>query len=158
MRVASAPLFTDGQPVAVSDLMDLPGGLIAYANVTTNMTGITTIAPLTGFSLTFTPQPRRILRISIRIHVSKTAASSSDAWVTQLVKDGIPADTWHTLYGYTGVPESTTVQTLDINPTSVSHTYTVQGGSIGSTGTYASNYAGTVIGRFTIEDIGPMFV
>jgi hypothetical protein len=56
--------FDPGYKVPAADLNLLPAGILAYAQVTANQTGITTIADLTGLAVTITTPVGRWIRIT----------------------------------------------------------------------------------------------
>lgn len=60
----------------------LPRGEVAYAEVTSNQTGITTMTDLTGLSVTWTAAAGRRYRVSFKVLVFSTVANDdANVWV-----------------------------------------------------------------------------
>jgi hypothetical protein len=148
---ASGDIFTAAR------LNEIGPGVIGYAQVTADQTGITTAVDLTGLTLTLTPAASRIIVIEWHVEVQITASSSGDIFNVLLLKDG-------TQKAVTGMPfnVSSEIATLsgvyvDVAPTNASHTYKLQGARQAGTGTYKVRGSATETSTLLVSDMGVSF-
>ncbi len=155
-----------GGAVTSSDNNDLPGGVIGYASITANQTGITTLTTITGLA------PGAVTVGSNRfigVHVHGIVGANADHAYFQVgIYDAGSLVQRKNLVG-SGVssPDSARRTNIDLwfyvnNPSSGSHTYTVKLGNAGSD-TSTLNWvadigtANDAVSFITVWDLGPKF-
>lgn len=76
--------WSDGDVQTASDLAGLPWGVMGYVNgSTSDQTGITTVADVTGLSVTFTAVSSRLYRTTLTVCVQqKTAGDTPNVYIT----------------------------------------------------------------------------
>jgi hypothetical protein len=160
--------FSSASVLHGSGLNGLPGGIVAYAaltnNVSGNMYGLSLGTPNPpDFAVTFTPQASRIYRISILLTLACTVTPASTTVLDYVwQKDGVNLfSTTHIFYfqayGYEQQRNITiTGHLIENSPTAVAHTYSVYGSD--NDGTNFQIAADPISpGYFLIEDMGPTF-
>lgn len=145
--------ITTGELVSAAGLNSLPGGVLGYAEVTANQTGITTETDLTGLSVTVTVADSRRIKITyfgaheINTVDNRVVASIKESTTTlaflQTHHSEAATPGRHNAYG-----------AAVITPSSGSHTYkvTMLAPDAGSASLAASATGPAFI---LVEDIGP---
>lgn len=161
-RASFAGSVAASDPIQASDPNNLPGGLIGYATSTGNQGSIAgTAVDLTSMTLTLTPQPSRMLKLSWIMLVSDSVAQgTTETFRLYLLKDASIIDQYDYVANPGAGTNNFTVEgfALDNTPTNASHVYKLQGSRSGTaTGTFTIQGSATSPARFIIEDVGPSF-
>jgi len=141
-----------GDVLTAVNFRKLPGGWIGYAEGSTDQTGITTNADVTGCTVTLTPDSSRRLKITGQVfcEASGAAARASLAVFADGAQVGAAGQLRLETTGTAG--RSTAHVTAVITPTSASHTYKLN--MTAATGTLNLPSA-TQLAWILVEDIGP---
>lgn len=141
-----------GDVLTAANFRKLPGGWIGYAEGSTDQTGITTNADITGCTVTLTPDSSRRLRITGQIFCQASGAAARASLA--ILQDG-------TQVGPAGQVRMETTSTAGrssastsavITPTNASHTYKLN--VTAATGT-VDVLSSTQVAFILVEDIGP---
>lgn len=145
---------------ATKALIDkIPGGLIAYAEVTANQTGITTEVDLTGLSLTVTLPADRI--ITVDAYCFRISSATSDDLANFRIKEGgtqlaeSRVDVGNNSAGNGGTFGR--VETAPITPTAGAHTYKCTLSLAAGTGDLAFRAGASSPAWIRVIDWGPAF-
>jgi apolipoprotein N-acyltransferase len=141
--------WSDGDVLTAAHLAGMPWGVMGYASISANQSGITTVADVTGLSVTFTAVSTRLYRTTVWLHAQQL---SSGALAEVLLTDGsdtILADSTFTL-ATNDLATFSIVST--VTAISGSHTRKVRARTAAGSLTIASNANNP--GRIIVEDIG----
>lgn len=139
--------------ISVADFNAGPGGLIGKVKVTSDQGSITSLAAVSGLSITLTPEASRDLRIVTSLEMF--AGTATGQFQVVILKDGTQINRRD--FGYnplsSGLGLAGACEALDENPTNASHTYSVSvGQSGGDANTWTMHSAATVPAYLWIFD------
>jgi hypothetical protein len=143
--------FTAGDVLAAADMNGLPAGVIDYKERTTNQTGITTVADLTGLSISFTAVANRRYRVTGDVGGGFT--STSDVFLLYIT-DGSNNVKQKSSNSFISSEVRRTFVSIVLVPGAGSVTYKLRGESTFGNACQVSASA-TAPAFFIVEDIGP---
>lgn len=136
----------------------MPKGWVGYAQVTSDVTGITTEADLTGYTVTPTIPADRLLKVTG--YVPRVGSDDADDIGSLIIQqDGVQlAETW-VLAGSTvlsgGGGMGVFVQALVVGPSAGSKVFKLRGSKIAGAGTFEFRADAATPGFILVEDLGP---
>ena len=136
-------------------IWNMPWGVIGYAAITANQTGITTVADITSLTLTHTAVNNRRYRITGRINIQSNTVS--DYGQIQLT-DSTPTQLENSLFNTHTSANNDTTQSIVFVEAGISGSVTRKlraGRAGGSAGTFQVSASATAPAFILIEDIGP---
>lgn len=144
--------------VLAADMNDLPGGVLGYAEVTANETGITALTDLTGLSVTVDVVANRRIRVTGHGQIENAPSGTEDIAVVGFVREGSTTlGRWGSVFNHdidtalSEIAESSVVLT----PSSGSHTYKLSLQRTIGSGAGGIRAAADNPSFILVEDIGP---
>lgn len=164
-RSSAGGTFNAANVITAANLNSLPGGILAYQQITSNVSGLNSNDQSNPnevlMSVTVTPRASRLLRISwsiiYRLTKAGGAVGTDNVWAI-LFKDGT----------YTNAASMTMPQgnrdiglpgfALDVGPTAAAHIYEIHFGfQAAGEPEYQVTASPTLRSFMMIEDVGPSF-
>lgn len=141
-----------GELVSAAGLNSLPGGVLGYAQVTSNQGSITSEVDLTGLSVTVDVAATRRIRVSA--HALWTSDTTNDGVGMEIKESTTRLQALRGIIALGG--ESVTLHGATVlTPSSGSHTYKLTGLRVSGSGTTQMTASATVPAFILVEDLGP---
>ena len=86
MAITPNTTFTAGDILTADQMNRLPWGVMGYGSATSNQTGISTVADVTGLTATFTANSTRYYRTTV--YVANLVQITSNGYATLTITDG----------------------------------------------------------------------
>jgi hypothetical protein len=146
----TAHTWVDGDVATAAYLNALPRGVMGYVlGSTSPQTGITTVADITGLTVTFTAVASRLYRTTLIVAATQLTAAGTSSYVI--------ADAGNTQVNGFSISASTNfslVAVVVLLETGISGSVTRKGRASTNAGTLTIEGAGGVRGSILVEDIG----
>lgn len=142
-------LTTQGSTAATQAGVVMPGGVLGYAQVTANQTGITTVVDLTGLTVTVTVGSARRIQIT---GIALFQDGTIDTQVIMSIQEGATVLTQSAIDQGLAASNQTLNPMVILSPTAGVHTYKLTAQA--SAGTVQMTAAATTPAFILVQDIG----
>lgn len=158
-RIPWGGSVVDGEVASDDDFNSFSAGGYARATVTSDVTGITTEADLTGYTVTPTVHAGRLLKITG--FVPRVGSDDADDIGSLIIQeDGVQLTEAWVLAGSSVLASGGGTAAFVValaTPSAGSHTYKLRGSKIAGAGTFEFRADAASPGFILVEDIGPSF-